>query len=185
MPHVSQIDILEILNGISDQQAFVSDFENDSDAEDVFCVSSVSNTSTSITRSSKRKNTFNDSPSTSLLSSSSCNINSYDDSNLPAISSEVSKLSRLRSRKLKSAINSNVLQNSSGSEFDDSDFDPSYEPIPHTDTTDNILAENSDNENNMLNISEPLNIENMDLLVDFIENSDNDSNYIEDQMKTS
>jgi len=32
----------------------------------------------------------------------------------------------------------------------------------------------------MLNISEPLNIENMDLLVDFIENSDDDSNYIED-----
>jgi len=29
----------------------------------------------------------------------------------------------------------------------------------------------------MLNISEPLNIENMDLLVDFIENSDDDSNY--------
>jgi hypothetical protein len=32
----------------------------------------------------------------------------------------------------------------------------------------------------MLNISEPLNIENMDLLVDFIENSYDDSNYIED-----
>jgi len=92
----------------------------------------------------------------------------------------VPKLSRLRSRKLKSAINSNVLQSFSGCEFDDSDFDPSYEPIPYTDTTDNILAENSDNENNMLNISEPLNIENMDFLVNFIENSDDDSNYIED-----
>lgn len=41
-----------------------------------------------------------------------------------------------------------------------------------------IIAENSDNENNL---SEPLNIENtdLDLLVDFIENSDDDSNYIE------
>ncbi|KAF0711469.1 piggyBac transposable element-derived protein 4-like, partial [Aphis craccivora] len=129
---------------------------------------------------SKRKNALNDSPSTSPLSSSSCNINLYDDSNLSTISSEVPKLSRLRSRKLKSPINSNVLQSSSGSEFDDSDFDPSYEPIPQTDTTDNILAENSDDENNMLNIFEPLNIKNMDLLVDFIENSDDDSNYIED-----
>ncbi|CAI6367919.1 unnamed protein product [Macrosiphum euphorbiae] len=180
MPHVSQIDILEILNGISDQQAFDSDFGGDSDAEDVLCVSSASNTPTSTTRGSKRKNAFNGGPSTSPLSSSSCNINSHDDSNLSTISSEVPKLSRLRSRKLKSAINSNALQSSSGSEVDDSDFDPSYEPIPHIDTNDNILAENSDNENNMLNISEPLNIENMDLLVDFIENSDDDSNYIED-----
>jgi len=178
MPHVSQIDILEILNVISDQQAFDSDFGGDSDAEDVLCVSSASNTPTSTTRGSKRKNEFNDSPFTSPLSSSSCNINPHDDSNLSTISSEVPKLSRLRSRKLKSTINSNVLQNSSGSEFEDSDFDPSYEPIPHTDTTNNILAENSDNKNNMLNISEPLNIENMDLLVDFIENSDDDSNSI-------
>jgi len=38
MPHVSQIDILKILNGISDQQAFDSDFGGDSDVEDVLCV---------------------------------------------------------------------------------------------------------------------------------------------------
>jgi len=71
-----------------------------------------------------------------------------------------------------------VVQSSSGSELDDSDFDPSYEPTTHI--ADNILAENSNDENNMLNLSEPLNTENMYLLVDFIENSDDDSNSIVD-----
>jgi len=71
-----------------------------------------------------------------------------------------------------------VVQSSSGSELDDSDFDPSYEPTTHI--ADNILTENSNDENNMLNLSEPLNTENMYLLVDFIENSDDDSNSIVD-----
>lgn len=186
MARISNDDILEMLNGISDQQAIDSDFGGDSDAEDTPCIDRISNISdTRTTKGSKRKKSnlvTNHSSSTSVQSSSSCSTNSYDDSIQLNISSEVPKLSRLRPKQPKSLLDSNLSSlQSSDSECDDTDFDPSYEPILNKGTTGNILVENSDDElNDVLNLSESLNTANIDLLVDFVENSDSDDNYVED-----
>lgn len=65
--------------------------------------------------------------------------------------------------------------------FYDTDADPEYNLFSNTDTTDNLLVENSDVELN--DVCEPINIENVDLLVDFIENSgsEEDNNYIDNE----
>jgi hypothetical protein len=55
MACVSQNEILEVLNSISDQQAVESDYVGDSDAENTLCVSNISNTTTRKTRGSKRE----------------------------------------------------------------------------------------------------------------------------------
>lgn len=64
-------------------------------------------------------------------------------------------------------------------EYDDSDVDPTYEPISNIDELDNSLTESNDEVlNDILNISEPNNTENIDLLVDFIENSDSEDSVV-------
>lgn len=170
MSKLSEDNILELLDGISDRQAIDSDFGGDSDAEDAPCFERKS-----IGQKNRIKmNTFIHDQS-SYYTSSPLHSNTSCDEFSISNSSNISKLSRLRPKRPKSAVNSDVSLQDPDLNFDDSDDDPTYEPILNKDTLGNILADNNDEVlNDILNISEQINTDNVDSLINFIENSDSE-----------
>lgn len=160
MSKLSNDNIVELLNGISDRQAIDSEFEGYSDGEDAPCFDRYS-----ISRTYKRKVR-----NTNLHGQSSCSTPSP----LHSVTS-----SKLRPQRQKCSANSEMSSQDSDWEYDDSDVDPTYEPILNKDELGNSLTENNNEVlNDILNISEPNNTENIDLLVDFIENYDSEDSVV-------
>lgn len=114
MSKLSDDNILELLNGISDRQAIDSDFGGDSDAEDAPCFERKS-----IGQKSRiKKDTFIHGQTSYYTSSPLHSNTSSDDSSISNSSLNISKLSRLRPKRPKSAVNSDVSLQDPDIEFD-------------------------------------------------------------------
>ena len=91
MSKLSDDNILELLNGISDRQAIDSDFGGDSDAEDTPCFERKS-----IGQKNRTMNTFIHGQTSYYTSSPLHSNTSCDESSISNSSLNISKLSRLR-----------------------------------------------------------------------------------------
>ncbi|KAL4104080.1 hypothetical protein QTP88_019393 [Uroleucon formosanum] len=138
MSKLSDDNILELLNGISDRQAIDSDFGGDSDAEDTPCFERKS-----IGQKNRTMNTFIHGQTSYYTSSPPHSNTSCDESSISNSSLNISKLSRLKPKRPKSAVNSDVSLQDPDIEFDD----------------------------------KPINTDNVDLLINFIENSDSEDDF--------